>query len=250
MLIGEDGLLYGMILGGIVHEDINFAVPSNLILGVLDQLIQGIEIKRPWLGALLAAKKDMPDKVYIGGIFPSSPLTETEIAIDDRLVSLNDVPVASAGDARNAIKDLEAGNCVKVRFQNAAGEVVRYVYLKRRPDYPAYSAVKNTGRLDSLYLQFGFSIEPGYRKQIKQQIKDKKFSINFYKIAAVKEDSYLDRMGVEPGDLIGILADFYIHRTRYMEVLHIPTDPDSRNFEYIEDYIYKMKRVEYDENIL
>ncbi|MBN2536049.1 MAG: trypsin-like peptidase domain-containing protein [Spirochaetales bacterium] len=250
MLIGEDGLLYGMILGGVIHEDINFAVPSNSILSILDQLIPGMEIKRPWLGILLAEKIDLPGKVYISGIFPSSPLTETGINIGDLLIALNDIPVDSVQNAKKVIHDLDAGNCVKVRYQNTTGEVVRYVYLKRRPDYPVYSAIKNTSRLDSLYLHFGFSVRLDYRKQIKQHIKNKTFTLTFYKVNAIKEDSYLEKMGVKPDDFIGILSDFYIHRTRYMEVLHIPADQDSHQFQYIEDYIYRMKREVYDENIL
>ena len=250
MLLGEDGRIYGMILGGIVHENINFILPSNLILSVADQLIGKSTIKRPWLGAQLTTKKDLDAKIYFNGFFPSSPLTETDVQVDDQLVALNNVPVSSVREAREVLQTLDAGNLVQVRYQNSAGEIIRYVHAKRRPDYPVYSAIKNTGELASLYLHFGFSVDHSAKDTVRFTLKNTKIAVNFHIVTAIKEDSHLDKMGVKVGDLIGILTDFYIRRTRYIEVFHIPADRESHTPTYAEDYIYKMEKEEYDENVL
>jgi hypothetical protein len=233
-----------------VHENINFILPSNLILSVTDQLVHKSTIKRPWLGTLLTTKKGIEDKIYVGGLFPSSPLTETDIKVDDRVVALNDVHIGSVSQAREVMNTLDAGNLVKVRFQNSTGEVVRYVHTKRRPDYPVYSAIKNAGSLDSLYLHFGFSVNQSIADTVRFTIKSKKYAINFHTVTAIKENSRLEKMGVKAGDMVGILADFYIQRTRYLDVIHIPADSESHNPEYIEDYLYHMEKEEYDENVL
>lgn len=250
LLIGEDGLVYGMILGGIRHENLNFALPSNLILSVLDELIAGIEIKRPWLGAVITTKKELPGKVYLKGLFPSSPLAETGIKIDDEIVALNNVTIGSAQEAREILNRLEAGNLIQVRYKNATGEIINHVYLKRRPDYPVYSAIKNMGLIESLYLHFGFSVEPGFKKTLRQTIKNEKIGIDFYKVNTIEKDSHLEKMGVVIGDYVGILSDFYIQRTHYLEIIHLPADPKSHQPEYTEDYIYQLKKEEYDENVL
>jgi S1-C subfamily serine protease len=250
VLLGEDGRIYGMILGGIAHENINFILPSNLILSVTDQLLHRMKIKRPWLGIQLTKKKELEDKVYINGLFPSSPLTETEIKADDQLVAINNVPVTSVKDARAIMNTFEAGNLIQVRFQNSTGEIIRYVHAKRRPDYPAYSAIKNAGELVSFYIHFGFSVDQNIKDKVRFTIKEKKYTINFHVVTQIKKDSHLDKMGVKVGDLLGILADFYIQRTRYLEVFHIPADRESHQPDYVEDYIYRMKKEEYDENVL
>ena len=52
LMIGEDGKVYGMLVAGFLYEDINFVVPSSIILEVIDRLREKKRVLRPWLGLL------------------------------------------------------------------------------------------------------------------------------------------------------------------------------------------------------
>ncbi|HMA99671.1 MAG TPA: trypsin-like peptidase domain-containing protein, partial [Spirochaetota bacterium] len=77
LLIGEDGHIYGMIVAGMIYEDVNFVVPSQLILSALDRLKQG-HISRGWLGMSVYTEPYKKSKVRVKGFYDCSPLYNTE----------------------------------------------------------------------------------------------------------------------------------------------------------------------------
>jgi S1-C subfamily serine protease len=252
LMIGSDGLIYGMLVSGFLFEDINFAVPSLTIMSVIDQLINQEHIRRPWLGLLLDELTAESGKVNIIDVFPSSSLTDPVIAAHDTLLAINETELTSIDHAQKIINGFEAGNIVKLKIKKEYGEEIKdyYVKLKKRPDHAIYNATRDKNKLTSLYPHFGFRIDPKKIKRFYITYKNNNITLTFYKVLDIRMYSILDDRGVKQGDYIGFLSDFFWDKTRYIEILHLPEGKPLSSLKNIEEYIYYMRKDKYDENIL
>jgi hypothetical protein len=250
LLLGNDGLCYGMILGGLVYENINFILPSNEILGFIDKLMQTGSLSRPWLGIRAVMDTREKEKIIIEEIFPSSPLIGTNIIKGNTLSAINDIPVTSVEQARNLLLNRSAGNLVKITSKTGRISKDVFVLLKTRPDFPGFSTAGQYGPLESLYMHFGFSVYSVPSRSFEYTVNNKKGVIHFFKVIKIKPGSYLDSMGVKPDDYLGIISDFYYGRTRYLEVIHIPGSIKPEDITDVDDLVYQLAKDEYDENIL
>lgn len=250
--IGVDRKIYGMIVAGVAFEDLNFIVPSNLILSVIDRLSNGKQIKRPWIGLLLEEYWNKKGDITIADVFPTSPLHMYNARRGDKLLEINNQPVESIKQAQEIINGLFAGNLVHIKIKSNSGEKDCWVLLERRPDYPIYNATLDYNKLSSLYPHFGFAVDDDniIRKNI--SFKGSVIYLNFYKILHIRPFSVLDNKGVKTGDTIGFLSDYFINRTRYIDVLHIPENKNLDKIDNIDiyDFIYELEKGAYDENIL
>jgi S1-C subfamily serine protease len=250
-LIGEDRLIYGVVVAGVADEEINFIVPSNVVHSVIDQLKAGKSILRPWLGVILNEKADLETGVEIKTLFPSSPLHEYEIEPGDIITDINGTTVSSVGEAQDLLFYLEAGNVIHLSITKADSESVHYwIRLPRRPDYPIYNATSKFNQLSTLYSSFGFEVdeEKIERKTLKEN--GETLKLNFYHVAKVDKDSFLNNMGVKQGDLIGFLVDTFLGKSRFITLLHIPAGMELGDLSDIDDYIYSMRQGRHNENIL
>jgi S1-C subfamily serine protease len=251
LLIGKDNLVYGMIVAGVSYQDINFVVPSNIILEVLDRLEHSKRIERPWLGVILKENTEPGDGVTIFDIFPSSPLNQRNVKTGNKIVKINGTTVRLIDEAQGLLYGLEAGNIAKISLageKNAVREF--FVVLGRRPDYAIYNATRVFNKLSSLYTNFGFEVLEKPVRSGNYVIKGESYTLSIYEVSKVLPDSYMDCQGVRKGDYIGFIADYFYDKTRYIEVLHIPPDHPYKKPEDVYDQIYVLKKERYDENIL
>ena len=103
---------------------IGFAVPTNMVKGVMDQLIQYGEVKRGLLGVnimtltpdLKAAAGAPPDTqgALVTQVVPGSPADKAGIKINDVVTSVNGHTVRAGGELRNSIGLLRVGDKVEV----------------------------------------------------------------------------------------------------------------------------------------
>jgi S1-C subfamily serine protease len=250
MLIGRDNLIYGLLVAGVVYEDINFAIPSQLILGEIDRLMAGKNARRPWIGAMLKENKEKRE-VRIQYIFPSSPLQGMDIHMEDILVSINGIRVDSIEKAQDILFRYETGNIVNLFFLKPDKTPVQYyAVLSRRPDYALYNGTRMSDRIGSFFPYFGIALDK--KTQVKKILKlqDVKIDIPFYTVIKVEKETFFDNMGVNPGDSIGIIFDVYENLTRYIQVMHLPGNTNPAQMKNIADYIYLVKRGKYSGNIL
>ncbi len=251
LLVGKDNLVYGMIVAGIMFEDINFAVPSNVILEVLDRLERAKRIDRPWLGILCEERVEPADGVVVFDVFPSSPLAQMNVRPGDRIAKINGKAVQSVEEAQGLLYGLESGNMAKVSMaEGEDGLREFFVLLGKRPDYPIYNATRSNDKLSSLYPHFGFEVLEKPIRSIQYVIRGKSYTLPFYEVSRVLQDSYLDSKGVRIGDYIGFIDDFFRDKNRYIELLHIPKDHPYKKPEDVGDHIYVLKKSRYDENVL
>ena len=252
ILVGKDNLIYGLLVAGVKYEEINLAIPSNLILSVMENLLTGKNIKRAWMGVILEEEEDKREYVSIRYIFPSSPLLNLDIKIKDELLSINNIKIDSIKTAQSLIWPLNSGNIVKVGIKTNNSEEKEYLLqLARRPTYALYSAVKNIDSTSTLYPYFGFSVD-SKKSVMKKNIKKAgtNMQIIFYKVTAVENGSYLDDMGVKVSDYVGFIKDHYENQNRVLEIFHLPKDKRLRDIKDDSEYIYNMKKSNFEDNIL
>jgi S1-C subfamily serine protease len=251
LLLGKDLRIYGMIVAGLLYEDINFIVPSHTILEVVDRLLDNQTINRPWLGVLLEEQKHEKGDIKIIDVFPSSPLNSMGVGENDILYKINGQKIETIEQAQNIINSLQAGNLIHLHIKKPDDEILDFwVLLKRRPEYAVYNATIQFNRISSLYPHFGFRIDENKAHRRTVQILGRNIEIVFYQVVQIKQGSFLDYMGVTVGDYIGFIDDYFRYKTRYIEVIHIPKDIDFNKVEDIFEFIYRMRKEKYDENIL
>ncbi len=251
LVIGDDSHIYGMVVTGYLGEGINFAVPSMAILGAVDRMLEGRDIRRPWLGLLLSESWREKGQVEIIDLFPTSPVRACGIEVGDRLLELDHEPVERIPQAQEMLYDLEAGTWVHLKVQKEDGrQLDRWVRLARRPDYAIYNATREGNRLSSLYPHFGFEVNPDGLRTERVYVKNRLVSLTFYEVRRVHADSFLASRGVKPGDLLGFIDDHFEDRTRYLQVLHLPKGKSLKDLEEVSDYVYSMIRRHTDANIL
>lgn len=95
---------------------IGFAIPSNLVKHILDQIVTHGKVQRGWLGVVIQeVTPDMIDAlgtssgVLISQVEPGSPADKAGIKAGDVVVSINGQPIKYARELRNKIGLMQAG---------------------------------------------------------------------------------------------------------------------------------------------
>jgi hypothetical protein len=250
LVLGGDGKIYGMVIAGYFARDINFAVPSNTLLARIDGLLGGKNARFPWLGLLMESDFEITGRLVIADIFPSSPLKGTSLRPGDTVLELNGTAVKTVPDAQAIINAVPLGSIVRVKASNAAlgRDVEYYAQLPGRPEYAMYNATQDFNQLAALYPYFGFKIDDKNLTRMQVPYKGQILNIPIYKVLDVKKGSILDRFGVKSEDQIGILADYTVDMTRYIDVIHLPKD--AKDLKNMEDMTIELEKDATDENIL
>ena len=128
-LIDLDGNLVGINTaiispaGG--NVGIGFAVPVNLMKGVLAQLIEYGEVQRGQLGVVIqdvtpdlaeALDLDSAAGAVVSQVVDGSPAEEAGIVVGDVIVAIDDEPVSDGADLRNRIGLTRVGSKVTLTF--------------------------------------------------------------------------------------------------------------------------------------
>ena len=102
---------------------IGFAIPVNMAKSVMDQLIKYGQVKRGVLGVNIYDVTPDIAKEYglaessgalVGGVAQGSSAEKAGVKTGDIIVSINGVPMKSAGELRNAIGMLRVGDQVEI----------------------------------------------------------------------------------------------------------------------------------------
>ncbi len=127
-LVNLDGELVGInsaiLSGSGGNIGIGFAIPVNMVKNVMDQLIRFGEVKRGILGVriftltpdLLGAAGAPPNTTgaLVSQVDEGSAAEKAGIKINDIITSINNAPVRSGGELRNAIGLMRIGDRVEI----------------------------------------------------------------------------------------------------------------------------------------
>lgn len=252
MLIGQDGLIQGLLVAGLIGEDLNFAVPAASIRGVVDRLLTGESIRKPWLGVSLVPEvigEADADGVVIRDVFPSSPLAAHGVDGGD-VVSINHQSVRTVVEAQEVLARSAPGNAVHIAVRQ--DDVVRdyWVTALSRPDYAMYNGHGRFDQIKTLYPFFGFSVDPASPESEVTYNDGEGLAVLLYPVTEVDPESFVASRGVQSGDRVGIIRDEFYGMTRVVQILHVPAGKTLETLHRVSDYIYTIERGRYDQNIL
>jgi serine protease Do len=129
-LINTQGLVVGINSLKIASsgvEGLGFAIPSNDVIPVVNELIEKGEIKRPYLGVGLADLEQVPAQylqdlpknitkgTMITNIDPNSAAAKAGLEVQDIIVSFNAAKIENASDLKkNLYSNVKSGDKVKI----------------------------------------------------------------------------------------------------------------------------------------
>lgn len=121
---------------------IGFAIPINIVKRVVEDLLTYGRVVKPFLGIvgydlneMIARYYELPANrgVFITEVVRGSPAHSAGIRRGDIIISVDDTPVRSFSELRNAVRRRRIGEVVKVELVRG-GEVLQlYVTLMERP---------------------------------------------------------------------------------------------------------------------
>ena len=145
-LINSNGQLIGIntaiVAKNLGVEGIGFAIPVDMVRGVLHDIIKYGKVIRGWIGIVPENISNTEAHqvglehggVVIAYIDAGSPAQTAGLKAGDLLLDLGGMPVHSAEGARMQIARLKPGATLKVRVLRGAGTLTLSVPVKEQPD--------------------------------------------------------------------------------------------------------------------
>jgi serine protease DegS len=146
-LIDSTGALVGIntaiVAKSLGVEGIGFAIPVDLVRGVLHDIIKYGRVIRGWIGIVPEDISDTQAQqlgLAHGGVviaYVGNPGQQAGLEPGDLLLALNGVPVTSAGDARARIASCKPGSMLTVRYQRGKSQHTVKVRVAEQPQPPS-----------------------------------------------------------------------------------------------------------------
>jgi Do/DeqQ family serine protease len=128
------------------YQGIGFAVPSNLVRRIVDDLAQYGQVRRGSIGYLevapltthLAEQLGAPSTngVVITRMMPGSPVAEAGVAPGDIIVAVNNQPIANAAQLVRNVADLAIGSTATIEVIRDGQRRTFRVPVERQQDRP------------------------------------------------------------------------------------------------------------------
>jgi serine protease Do/serine protease DegQ len=149
-LVGINTAIFSSRSGG--NIGIGFAIPSNMVKSVMQQLIQFGEVRRGVLGVQLSQifTSEMAESLglesakgaLVRNVVEGSAAEKAGIQAGDVITSLNSRPVASMAELRNSIGLLSIGEKVEIGLMRDGKPRRVTALIGERPDAPAEAAAQ------------------------------------------------------------------------------------------------------------
>ncbi|MEA3186834.1 MAG: serine protease Do [Chthoniobacter sp.] len=212
-LFDIDGRIIGMntLINGI-GRGLAFAIPSNMLTDVGDQLMANGKITRPWLGIRIETLGDNPSLaehitgvekgVVVDTIEPDAPAYKSDLRPADVITRVDGIPVASARDLQKEVLKKKVGQSVELAIWRNGKPMKVAVTTGELPS--DFAKVANTTApkkapetsVDALY---GLKVQD-LGKELAEKMKTK--SGGGVVVTEVEAGSVADEAGIERGDVI------------------------------------------------
>ena len=137
-LIDVDGELIGIntavLAQNLGTEGIGFAIPVNLVRGVMEEILQHGRVRRGRLGVSTLGDPRRPlNPPVVGLVDADSPAARAGIRVGDLITHLNGQAVTSDQEAMNRIAAMLPGSTVKIQVQRGHEQLEMTATLEERP---------------------------------------------------------------------------------------------------------------------
>lgn len=133
---------------------IGFAVPSNLVNGVVQQLLQFGETRRGWIGVRIQTVTpeiaeslglDRARGALLGEITPDGPAAQAGLQVGDVVVTFDGKPVEAMRDLPRVVAETEVGRTVSLEYFRNGSTSSTSITLGRLEDFEASIAGTTPG---------------------------------------------------------------------------------------------------------
>jgi len=130
-LIGINTAVLAQSLG---TEGIGFAIPVNLVRGVMEEILQHGRVRRGRLGVrTLGDPRRVLNPPVIGLIEEGSPAERAGLKVGDLITHINEQQVTTDQEAMNRIASMSPGSTVNIRVRRNGEELDLSATLEERP---------------------------------------------------------------------------------------------------------------------
>jgi S1-C subfamily serine protease len=216
-LINNDGYLIGVTFAGLQNfENLNFAIPSDHVLSILNRLYQGKEAKRSWIGCAIG---EDGDDLVIEYIVPESPADISGLLKGDIIRKVNGEPVHDLFEIQRRISYLSHPIIGAITVERNEKEIRKKIYLDERPVFPSLYIYSRDAHENIITPIFGMVITrlEGARKKS-------------YVVVKTLYGSVANTVGISEGDVIRL------RNIKYDEVnklFYLIIDLKSKRFGYL-----------------
>ena len=145
-LINTDGELIGIntavLAQNLGTDGISFAIPVNMVRGVMDQILAHGRVRRGWLGVqseevpratAVALGIDPPAALRISKVEPNGPAALVGLRPDDLVTHLNGQPIVNGQEALNRVAAMPPGSLLNIQARRGAQQLTFKATLEERP---------------------------------------------------------------------------------------------------------------------
>lgn len=136
-LIDTDGALIGINTAVLAQqlgtEGIGFAIPVNLVRGVMGEIIEFGRVRRGWLGVHVIGDPNRPFSApVIGLVDKGSPADLAGLRPGDLITEINNRPVLTDQEALTQVAALAPGSKIEIRFRRGNRSLTAHATLAER----------------------------------------------------------------------------------------------------------------------
>ena len=145
-LINTEGELIGIntavLAQNLGTDGISFAIPVNMVRGVMDQILEHGRVRRGWLGVqseevpratAVALGIDPPAALRISKVEPNGPAALVGLRPDDLVTHLNGQPIVNGQEALNRVAAMPPGSLLNIQARRGAQRLTFKATLEERP---------------------------------------------------------------------------------------------------------------------
>jgi Do/DeqQ family serine protease len=200
-LVGINTAIYSKTGGSI---GIGFAIPSNMVARIVDAEATGAKLVQPWIGvsgealtADIATSMGLPHPggVVVQQVYPLGPADRAGVQPGDAIVGVNGRPVGDPGGLRFRLATQKVGGTATLNVVRRGKTQDLTVKLIEAPEQPARDETQLKGE-QPLVDVVVINLSPAVSDEL---------GIGDWKgvaIAKIRRNSYADKIGLEPGDLL------------------------------------------------
>ncbi len=195
------------------NEGIGFAIPSNMVKGILKQLVDTGKVVRGFLGVqiqdvdeLLARDLKLPDThgSLVSLVVKDSPAAAGGLQVGDFITHVSGERIRDTNHLRNMVADIRPGAAVEVKLIRDGKSEAHKVTLKEKPGELA-SAEEGSGESrPAEQARYGLKVETLTKEQAEQA--GYKDDIRGVIITEVRTGSSAEEQGLTPGMVITHVA--------------------------------------------